>query len=39
MGMALGKAAYKSLSNIILGKITSYIQNIKGEYKNEFTDG
>jgi hypothetical protein len=24
-GKALGKAAYKILSNIILGKITSYI--------------
>jgi len=38
-GIALGNAAYKILSNIILGKIKPYIENILGDYQNGFRDG
>ena len=38
-GIALGYAAYKILSNIILGKITPYIENVMGDYQNGFIDG
>jgi len=37
-GIVLGNAAYKVLSNIILGKIKPYIEKIKGEYQNGFRD-
>jgi hypothetical protein len=37
-GIALGNAAYKILSNIILEKIKSYIE-IMGDYQNGFRDG
>ena len=30
-GIALGNAAYKILSNIILGKIKPYVENITGD--------
>jgi hypothetical protein len=36
-GIALGNAAYKILSNITLGKIKPYIENIKGDYQSGFT--
>jgi len=36
---ALGNAAYKILSNIILGKIKPYIEKVMGDYKNGFRDG
>jgi len=38
-GMVLGNAAYKILSNIILGKIKPYIEKITGYYQNGFRDG
>jgi len=38
-GIALGNAAYKILSNIILGKIKPYIEKITGDYQNGFRDG
>ena len=38
-GIALGNAAYKILSNIILGKIKPYIEKIMGGYQNGFRDG
>jgi len=38
-GIALGNAAYKILSNIILGKIKPYIENVMGDYPNGFRDG
>jgi len=38
-GIALEKAAYKILLNIILGKIKPCIEKIKGEYQNGFRDG
>jgi len=38
-GIALGNAAYKILSNIILGKIRPYIEKVMGDYQNEFRDG
>jgi hypothetical protein len=31
-GKALGNAVYKTLSNIILGKIKPYIEKIKGNF-------
>jgi hypothetical protein len=37
--MALGNAAYKILSNMILGKIKPYIEKITGDYQNGFRDG
>ena len=37
-GIALGNAAYKILSNIILGKMKPYIGKITGDYQNEFRD-
>jgi len=38
-GIALGSAAYKILSNVILGKIKPYIENVMGDYQNGFRDG
>jgi len=38
-GIALGNAACKSLSNIILGKIKPYIEKVMGDYQNGFRDG
>jgi hypothetical protein len=38
-GIALGKAAYKILSNITLEKIKPYIERIIGAYQNGFRDG
>jgi hypothetical protein len=38
-GRALGNAAYKILSNIILGKIKPYIQKVMGDYQNGLRDG
>ena len=38
-GIALGNAAYKILSNIILEKITPYIEKITRDYQNGFRDG
>jgi len=38
-GTALGNAAYKILSNIILGKIKPYIEKVMGDYQNGFRDG
>jgi len=38
-GIALGNAAYKILSNIILGKIKPYIEKVMGDYQNGFRDG
>ena len=38
-GIALGNAAYKILSNIILGKIKLYIENVMGDYQNGFIEG
>ena len=38
-GIALGNAAYKILSNIILGKIKPYIKKVMGDYQNRFRDG
>ena len=38
-GIALGKAAYKILANIILEKIKPYIEIITGDYQNGFRDG
>ena len=37
--MALGNAAYKILSNIILGKIKPYIEKVMGDYQNGFRGG
>jgi len=38
-GLALGNAAYKILSNIILGKIKPFIEKVMGDYQNAFRDG
>jgi hypothetical protein len=38
-GIALGKAAYKILANIILEKIKPYIEQNTRDYQNGFTDG
>jgi len=38
-GIALGNAAYKILSYIILGKIKPYIEKVMGDYQNGFRDG
>jgi len=38
-GIALGNAAYRILSNIILGKIKRYIEKVMGDYRNGFRDG
>jgi hypothetical protein len=38
-GIALGNAAYKILSNIILGKNKPYIEKVMGDYQNGFRDG
>jgi len=38
-GIALGNAAYKILSDIILGNIEPYIEKIMGDYQNGFRDG
>jgi hypothetical protein len=35
----LGNAAYKILSNIIVGKIKPYIEKVMRDYRNEFRDG
>ena len=35
----MGNAAYKILSNIILGKIKPYIEKVMGDYQNGFRDG
>ena len=32
-------AAYKILSNIILGKIKPFIEKVMGDYQNAFRDG
>jgi len=34
-----GNAAYKILSNIILGKIRPYIEKVLGDHQNGFRDG
>jgi hypothetical protein len=39
MGIALGNASYKILSNIILGKIKPYIEKVMGDHQNGFRDG
>jgi len=36
--IALGNAAYKTLSNIILGKIKPCIKKVTGDYQNGFRD-
>ena len=38
-GIALENTAYKILANIILGKITSYVEKITGDYQNGFRYG
>ena len=38
-GIALENAAYKMLSNIILGKIKPYIEKVMGDHQNGFRDG
>ena len=38
-GIALGNAAYKIFSNIILEKIKPYIEKITRDYQNGFRDG
>jgi len=38
-GRALGNAAYKILSNVILWKIKPYIKKVMGDYQNGFRDG
>jgi hypothetical protein len=38
-GIALGNAAYKILSNIVLGKIKPYIEKNTGDYQDGFRDG
>ena len=38
-GITLGNAAYKILSNIILGKIKPYIEKVMGDNQNGFRDG
>jgi hypothetical protein len=38
-GIAVGNAAYKILSNIILGKFKPYIEKTKGGNRNGFKDG
>ena len=38
-GIAVGNAAYKILSNIILGKIKPYVEKVVGDYQNGFRDG
>jgi len=37
--IALGNAAFKILSIIILGKIKPYIEKVMGDYQNGFRDG
>ena len=37
--IALGNAAYKILSNVILGKIKPYIDKVTRDYQNGFRDG
>ena len=37
--LVLGNAAYKILSNIILGKIKPYIEKITRDFQNGFRDG
>ena len=39
VSIALGNAAYKILSNIILGKIKPYIEKVMGDYQDGFRDG
>jgi len=38
-GITLRNAAFKILSNIILGKIKSYIEKVVGDYQNGFRHG
>ena len=38
-GIALGNAAYKILSNIMLGNIKPYIEKVLRDYQNGFRDG
>ena len=38
-GIALGNAAYKILSNIVLGKIKPYIEKVMRDYQNGFRVG
>jgi len=38
-GIALGNAAYKILSNIMLRKIKPYIEKVMEDYQNGFRDG
>ena len=38
-GIALGNAAYKIFSSIILGKIKPYIKKVMGDNQNGFRDG
>jgi hypothetical protein len=38
-GIALRNAAYKVLSNIILGKVKPYIEKVMGDYQNGFRYG
>jgi len=35
----MGNAAYKILSNIVLGKIKPYIEKVMRDYQNGFRDG
>jgi hypothetical protein len=37
-GTALGNAAYRILSNIILEKITPYVEKFMGDYQNGFRE-
>jgi hypothetical protein len=37
--ITLGNAAYKILSNVILGKIKPDIEKVMGDYQNGFRDG
>jgi len=39
MGIALGNAAYRILSYIILGKIKPYFEKVMGDCQNGFRDG
>jgi hypothetical protein len=38
-GTAIGNAAYKILTNVILEKIKPYFEKITGDYQNGFRDG
>jgi len=38
-GIAMGNAAYKILSNTIMGEIKPYIEKVMGEYKIGFRNG